>query len=129
MNDIENMSDIELKQYCIKIKNNGASFGELASIFKRHNTSDQLRRGIMRELNKIDEDQKKEYQQYKKKSKTIGGIYWLIIGCAIFFAGSLVYVLSSRAGVLFIGSIAAWLIGFIVALQGFVLFLRGLKKD
>lgn len=128
MNNIKNLSENELKEYCIKIKKNGASFGEIARVFNEYEVSDNLKQNIMLELNNIDKIQKEAQEIETKKNTKINGIYWFIIGLAIVLAGTIIFFWSSKVGVIFIFSIAAWLAGGILSLQGIVLIIRGLKK-
>ncbi|HLU84807.1 MAG TPA: hypothetical protein VKZ45_04985 [Vicingaceae bacterium] len=129
MNYLKNLSENELKEYCIKIKKNGASFGEIARVFNEYEVSDNLKQSIMLELNNIDKIQKEAQEIEAKKNTKINGIYWFIIGLAIFLAGTIIFFWSSKVGVIFIFSIAAWLIGGILSLQGIVLLIRGLKSN
>lgn len=129
MNNIKNLSENELKEYCIKIKKNGASFGEIARVFNEYKVSDNLKQSIMLELNNIDKIQKEAQEIEAKKNTKINGIYWFIIGLAIVLAGTIIFFWSSKVGVIFIFSIAAWLIGGILSLQGIVLIIRGLKSN
>ena len=129
MNNLKNLSENELKEYCIKIKKNGALFGEIARVFNEYEVSDDLKQSIMLELNNIDKIQKEAQEIETKKNTKINGIYWFIIGLAIVLAGTIIFFWSSKVGVIFIFSIAAWLIGGILSLQGIVLIIRGLKSN
>ena len=123
MNEIKSLTKEELLEVCVKKKSKGASFLEIASIFKTNETDDDTRRFIMSKLDDLDKQQ--EIQRVKAKHKKKSGLINILIGIGVIIFS---FILSTLTEV-FIFSYVAWALGGFLVFRGLVSLLSGIKNS
>lgn len=116
MKEIKSLTKEELLEVCIKKKSNGASFLEIANIFKINETDDNPRRFIMSKLDDLDKRQ--EIQQIKAKHKKKSGLINILIGIGVIIFDIVIF-----------HHLFIWILGGFLIIRGLVSLLSGIKNS
>ncbi len=115
MKEIRSLTNEELLEVCINKKSHGASFLEIANIFKTNETDDDARRLVMSKLDDLDRQQ--ELQRIKAKHKKKSGMINLLIGIGIILFDFIIF-----------DHIFIWILGGFLIIRGFVSLLSGIRN-
>ena len=116
MKEINSLTKEELLELCIKKKFNGASFLEIANIFKTNETDNDARRYIMSKLEDLDKQQK--IQQVKAKHKKKSGLINILIGIGVIIFDIIIF-----------HHLFIWILGGFLIVRGLVSLLSGIKNS
>ena len=116
MKEIKSLTKEELLEVCIKKKSNGASFLEIANIFKTNETDDDTRGFIMSKLDDLDKQQ--EIQRIKAKHYKKSGLINMLIGIGIIIFNIIIF-----------NHIFIWILGGFLVFRGLVNLLSGFKNS
>lgn len=128
MKEIKDMNADELFAYCADKINKGASFRDIANIFKMNGTDDDTRKQIMSKLDAIDRQHKAAVKNFTEKNERKNGFINLLIGFGITTFGTILYKMSIREGVIFYLNFAIWGFGLLMIIRGFVSMVSGKKS-
>lgn len=125
MKEINSLTKEELLELCIKKKFNGASFLEIANIFKTNETKSDARRYIMSKLEDLDKQQK--IQQVKSKHKKKSGLINILIGIGVIIFALILF--EQTVIEVFIFGHVVWALGGFLIVRGFINLLSGIKNS
>ncbi len=125
MKEIKSLTKEELLEVCIKKKSNGASFLEIAKIFKTNETDADTRKFIISKLDDLDKQQ--AIQRVKAKHEKKSGLIYILIGIGIIIFA---FILFEQTVVeVFIFGHVAWALGGFLVFRGLVSLLSGIKNE
>jgi len=112
------MTKEETIKYFIEKKQKGASYGELANLFKLKNISDNDRREIMKHITKVEQEQKEKDEIQQSKNIFLTGIINIIIGIFILGFAYALHIATVSKGIIFGLNILAWGAGVVYMCKG-----------
>lgn len=114
MKETKSPTKEELLEICIKKKSDGASFLEIANIFKINEASDNTMRFILNKLDHLDQQQKIHQTKAKRKKKS--GLINILIGIAVAIFAFILY--EQTLTEVFIFGHIAWAVGGFLIIRG-----------